>query len=141
MMKMKLFISLVYLIYSIELVRSETNPHRYLEYPIKYCVKSISTGHHDSCLYQVFQSFFKFHNWSDEEPFTFCGNLCSISLKGRISNWKWIWDARFRCQNKAPGIEGLASRLSRPGATEWAINDFVANALATGRFNSNEFEC
>ena len=66
---------------------------------------------------------------------------CMSNIKGRISVWQWNWDGRFRCDSKAPGIIGYATRLSRTGAMEAAILDFVHKATAAGYLKAKDFNC
>jgi hypothetical protein len=59
------------------------------------------------------------------------------NLKGRISKW----DGRFRCHSNAPGIVGHANRQSRGGAIEWALKDFLDEAIASGHIKPQQFQC
>ena len=65
------------------------------------------------CIGEIVNRIWKLHQWSADTPINVCGISCMGNLKGRISKWKWKWDARFRCDSKAPGIEGHGTERGR----------------------------
>ncbi|CAF4744206.1 unnamed protein product, partial [Rotaria sp. Silwood2] len=42
---------------------------------------------------------------------------------------------------RAPGIEGRDTKLSRNGAMEWAIQDFLTKAFSSGSISAQDFQC
>ncbi|CAF0887392.1 unnamed protein product [Rotaria sordida] len=74
------------------------------KFAITSCVSAASTGNYMACVGQLAHKIWTLHNWSEDTPITLCGMQCIGNLKGRISKLKWKWDAKFRCDGKAPGI-------------------------------------
>ncbi|CAF4267237.1 unnamed protein product [Rotaria sordida] len=111
------------------------------KFAIGSCVSAASTGNYMACVGQLAHKIWTLHNWSEDTPITLCGMQCVGNLKGRISKLKWKWDAKFRCNGKAPGIEGHDTKQSRNGAMEWAIQDFLSKAFASGSISVEDFQC
>ena len=112
-----------------------------LEFPVQACQTALVSGHSWPCIKQLAENIYAIHQWSENSPVNICGMSCIGNLKGRISKWKWKWDGRFRCPAKVPGIEGSDTKLSRNGAMEWAIKDFLQKAIQSGRINPKDFHC
>ncbi|CAF1970265.1 unnamed protein product [Rotaria magnacalcarata] len=110
-------------------------------FPVQACATGVATGNYWSCAGQLAFNIWKVHNWGANTPITICGLPCTGNLKGRISKLQWVWDARFRCDSNAPGINGKSSKKSRDGAMEWAIKDFLNQALSSGRLKSTDLRC
>ncbi|CAF1029259.1 unnamed protein product [Rotaria sordida] len=111
------------------------------KFPIQACVGSVASGNYMPCIGQLAHQIWKLHNWSEDTPINICGMNCVGNIKGRLSSWKWKWDGKFRCDEKAPGIEGRDTKLSRNGAMEWAIKDFLNKAFSRGIISAKDFQC
>jgi len=105
-------------------ISSETQ----FEFPAKECAAGFATGNYAACAAALAYNIWKIHQWGEDTPITICGNSCTGNLKGRISSFEWKWDAKFQCQNKGQGIEGESTALSRDGAVEGAIKDWISKA-------------
>jgi len=65
---------------------------------------------------------FGLHSWQDGAKIPILGRECTVSTKGRIRKFKWVWDGRLRCPFGHEGSSG--GHKSRNGAAEWAVKDF-----------------
>ncbi|CAF4305197.1 unnamed protein product [Rotaria sp. Silwood2] len=110
-------------------------------FAIASCASAASTGNYMACVGQLAHKIWTLHSWSEDSPITLCGMQCVGNLKGRISKLKWKWDAKFRCDGRAPGIEGRDTKQSRNGAMEWAIQDFLTKAFSSGTISAQDFQC
>ena len=108
---------------------------------VQSCATGFVTGNYWTCAAQLANVIFKLHSWSEDTPINICGISCYGNLKGRISKLKWKWDGRFRCDSIAPGIVGQDTKLSRNGAMEWAIKDFLNKAIVSARLQPQQFQC
>lgn len=81
------------------------------------------------------------HQWSPDVTMELCNISCQSNLKGRVSKLSWHWNARFRCDSIAPGIEGNGGALSRNGAIDDAIGNFIAKALMKGFTKVKDLQC
>jgi hypothetical protein len=111
------------------------------EFPTEACATGLLTGTYITCISSLASSIWKIHQWGEDTPMTICGNACTGNLKGRFSSWEWKWDAKFQCQNKAQGIIGQSTALSRDGAMQGAIENWITQASQAGKVNVNDFKC
>ena len=111
------------------------------EFPAQECAAGLATGSYASCAAALANNIWKIHQWGDDTPVNICGNTCTSNLKGRFSSWKWKWDAKFQCQSKGQGIIGQSTALSRDGAVEGAIRDWIEKASRTGEIKDDDFKC
>lgn len=109
--------------------------------PVHACLLSVLSNNYAACANQLASSIYRMHNWSKRRGDVSCGFPCTHKLKGRFSKWEWKWDAEFRCDSKAPGIVGQATKYSKDGAKEWAIKDFVDKAIAAGHIKGEDVKC
>jgi hypothetical protein len=112
-----------------------------IDFPIQACASGIASGNYGPCVIELAHNIWKLFNWDEDTPINICGIKCHGNLKGRLSNWKWKWDGRFRCDSKAPGVVGHDTRLSRKGAMEWAIKDFLKKAIKSDHLKPQDFQC
>jgi hypothetical protein len=112
-----------------------------IDFPIQSCATGIATGYYWGCAAQLAHSIWEIHNWGEDTPVNICGIVCEGNLKGLISKWPRKWDGRFRCDSKVPGIVGHDIKLSRNGAMESAIKDFINKAITSGRLKPQDFHC
>ena len=110
------------------------------EFPAKECA-GVIIGNYAGCAAALAQSIWTIHQWGEDTPITVCGNSCIGNLKGRISSWKWKWDAKFQCPDKTQGIVGESTALSRDGAMQHAIEDWINKASLAGKINADDFKC
>lgn len=61
---------------------------------------------------QIGSIVFNLHSWNDGQKVPFLGASCTPSLKGRISSFKWKWDAKFSCNGRFSGITGSFNLIS-----------------------------
>jgi hypothetical protein len=113
---------------------------RSVEFPAEACVTAL-TGNYVGCIGALANSIWKLSQWGEDTPVTVCGNQCTGSVKGRLSKWKWKWDARFQCQNKGQGILGTSTAYSQNGAMEHAIQDWITKAAQAGKIQTQDFRC
>ncbi|CAF1486396.1 unnamed protein product [Rotaria sordida] len=118
-------------------VLSETQ----FEFPVTACATGILTDSYVSCIGALANSIWKIHQWGEDTPISICGNQCKGNLKGRFSSWQWKWDARFQCSDKAQGIVGQSTALSRDGSMQRAINDWITKASQAGKIKMEDFKC
>jgi hypothetical protein len=113
-----------------------------IELPVKTCRDALFSKDFAACTNEIAKTIYDLHRWSAKNtPHTRCGLPCTTNVKGRLSRWKWVWDGQFRCDSKAPGIVGEATKLSKDGAIEWAIKDFLTRAIKAGHIKPEEFKC
>ncbi len=113
-----------------------------IELPVKACRDALFTKDFTECTSEVAKIIYDLHRWSAKnKPHTGCGLPCTTNVKGRLVGWQWKWDGQFRCDSKAPGVVGEATRFSKNGAIEWAIKDFLKKAIAAGHIKPEEFKC
>ena len=101
----------------------------------------IIAGKWGKCSAAIARQIFLWHKWSDATRDDRCGFPCVSQLKGRLSNFQWKWDARYKCETNAPGIVGVATKLSRKGAVDWAVDDFLQKAVAAGHIQPEDINC
>ncbi|CAF5124162.1 unnamed protein product, partial [Rotaria sp. Silwood1] len=100
------------------------------------------TGSWIGCAVDLGKIIWSLHSWSDDQPIKVCNINCTGNLKGRISKLKWVWDGKFQCATRAPGIVGEGRGFkSRQGAMEKAIQEFIVAAIAAGKLTAEEFKC
>lgn len=121
---------------SVGTVFSETS----FEFPIEECAGIILDNYVD-CIGALASSIRKIHQWSEDTPITICGKTCTGNLKGHLSKWEWVWDAKFHCQDIAQGIYGRGSAPGRDSTMQKAIEDWITKASAAGKINANDFKC
>ncbi|CAF1126883.1 unnamed protein product [Rotaria sordida] len=106
------------------------------------CVAALVAGSWAGCAIDLGKIIWSLHTWSDDQPIKVCNIDCTGNLKGRISKLEWVWDGKFRCESRAPGIEGEGSGFaSRQGAMEKAIEQFIVAAIAAGKLTAEDFKC
>ncbi len=111
------------------------------EFPAQECATGLVTGNYVACIGALANNIWKIHQWGEDTPINICGNQCTGNLKGRISSFKWKWDAKFRCQNKGQGILGQSTALSRDGAMNGAIKEWITQAAQAGKITVDDFKC
>ncbi len=63
-------------------------------------------------------------------------------LKGRVSHFQWVWDAKFDCREGAPGIIGEVYGLKiRHDAMKQDIAQTTEQAITFGKLTPNDFQC
>ena len=107
----------------------------------KFCSNTATNGNFSLCASELTKTIGLLHDWGGNVPMKRCGLPCTVKSKGRLSKWKWVWDARFQCNARAPGIIGGATQESRNGAVEWAIKDFFSKAKAAGHIKPEDERC
>jgi hypothetical protein len=112
-----------------------------IDFPVEACIGGVATGNYGLCIAQLVTSIFKLHNWNEDTPIDICGIKCNGNVKGRLSKWQWKWDGHFRCETKAPGITGHATKQSKNGAMEWDLKDFLNKAIRSGQLKPQDFQC
>ena len=75
----------------------------------------------------------KLHSWDDGTTHSMFGTTCRSSVKGRVSSFKWVWDARFSCDSYP--FEGRGVETGRGSAVNTAITDWVNQAASVGIFD------
>lgn len=74
------------------------------------------------CGISLGQYVFSLLTWQDGAQIPILGFTCTISIRGRVSSWKWVWDGRLSCSFGQDGLSrGWKSRTS---AAEEATKDF-----------------
>ncbi len=82
------------------------------------------------------------HTWYDDQSIRICKLECSRKLKGHVSNFQWVWDAKFQCEEHAPDFIGEARGLkTRRNAMQQAIAQTIEQAITYGRLTPNDFKC
>jgi hypothetical protein len=114
---------------------------REVEFPIQACANAFYGGNFSPCANALAKQIMKLHHYDDNTPYQLCDFSCRTNLKGRFSRWEWKWDAKFQCNSKAPGIVGVATKYSRDGAIEWAIEDFLKKAYKANRIKEEDVSC
>jgi hypothetical protein len=82
------------------------------------------------------------HSWYDDQPITICKLKCTRKLKGRVSKFHWVWDAKFGCDEQTPEILSIAREFKvRKSAMKQAIAHFIEQAFTSGKLTPNDFKC
>ncbi|KAB7496532.1 Anti-lipopolysaccharide factor [Armadillidium nasatum] len=72
-------------------------------------------------------------------PVNFLGHPCHYRVKPRISKFQLKYDGKFWCPGFA-SFSGRATRKSRSGAAEHAIQDFAQKAVASNLLSQSEVD-
>jgi hypothetical protein len=112
-----------------------------LDFPAAACASGVESGNYWGCAARLAKSILGLHTWNEDTPINICGIDCTGNLKGRISRWRWVWDGRFRCDSKAPGIVGQHEQKGKVAAMNLAIKDFLNKAVASGHVKPDDFQC
>ncbi|CAF1341919.1 unnamed protein product [Adineta steineri] len=119
----------------------ELQQRQQIEFP-KACVASIATGSWIGCAVDLGKIIWSLHTWSDDQAIKICNIDCTGNLKGRIHKLEWVWDGKFQCETRAPGIAGEGrGKASRQGAMEEAIKEFILAAIQAGSLKAEDFKC
>ena len=102
------------------------------------CIAGIQTP---TCAAAIANTIYQMFKWGGYTPVDICGTRCEGRLKGRLYGLRWKWNAEFRCPSISPRIVGKATKLSRGGSMEHAINDWVAQATRAGVISEADFRC
>jgi hypothetical protein len=105
------------------------------------CGKALAEGNLQECVSAFFSSYKAHEDWSQAESVMICENKCMFQRKGRFLGWEWVWDASIRCDSKAPGVVGKATKKGRAGSLHWAAQDFYSKAQSMTQFTANETKC
>ncbi|UJR23780.1 hypothetical protein I4U23_026756 [Adineta vaga] len=83
------------------------------------------------------------NTWYDDQPITICDIKCTRVIKGHVSSkYQWVWDAKFQCDEKAPGIIGKARGFkTRREAMQSAIAQTIEQAMDANQLTPNDFKC
>ena len=104
--------------------------------------KSCETGNWKDCANSLSTLIWNTQTWYDNQPINICKLQCSRKLKGRVSHFQWVWDARFECREHAPGIIGEARGLKiRQQAMKQAIAQTIEQSIIYGKLTPNDFKC
>ncbi|CAM2712414.1 unnamed protein product [Rotaria socialis] len=105
------------------------------------CSSELFSGNTKKCVGEIINRIWKMHQWSTDIPINVCDVSCMSNIKGRFSKFEWLWDVRFRCDSKAPGIIGYGTAHSRQAATQDAIQVFINRATVTSYAKAQDFQC
>jgi hypothetical protein len=106
------------------------------------CQTENQTNNWKDCANNLSTLIWNTHTWYDNQSIRICKLQCSRKLKGRISNFQWVWDAKFQCESHAPGIIGEARGFkTRRNAMEQAIAQAIEQSIIFGRLTPNDFKC
>ncbi len=106
------------------------------------CETGYQTSDWQDCANNLSTLIWNTHTWYDNDPIRICKLQCSRKLKGRVSNFQWVWDAKFECKEHAPGILGEARGFkSRQNAMKQAIAQTIEQAIIFGKLSPNDFKC
>ena len=78
------------------------------------------------------------HNWSDGMAYNLMGYSCKAQIKGRFHRLKWVYDGKFICPSWTPLVGESRHLMSKNGATEHAIRDFVNKAFQSNLITSDQ---
>lgn len=79
------------------------------------------------------QSLISLHSWGNENSVNYLNAPCKSSIKGRVSSFKWKWDAKFVCYGRFNGLKGSSRGSSgRTSAVRKAVQDFTRQAISQG---------
>ncbi len=106
------------------------------------CETGFETGNWKDCANSLSTIIWNTHTWYDNQPISICKLQCSRKLKGHVSNFQWVWDAKFECKERAPGIIGVARGLKiRQNAMKQAIAQTIEQGIIFGKLTPNDFKC
>ena len=109
-------------------------------FPMQDCV-GIFHGDFTTCANSLTEKIVQWQQWTNQKRDQRCGFPCTSQLRGRFHGFKWMWEGKFQCERKAPGIVGVATKYSRNGAIEWATIDFLRKAVAAGHIQPGDAIC
>ena len=119
----------------------ERQQRQKIEFP-KACIAGLATNSWVGCAVDLGKIIWSLHTWSDDQSIKICNIDCVGNLKGRIHKLEWVWDAKFRCEARAPGIVGEGrGKASRQGAMEEGIKEFILAAINAGKLKAEDFKC
>ena len=108
----------------------------------KSCLTGYETNDWKDCANSLSMLIWDTQTWYDNQPINICKLQCARKLKGRVSNFQWVWDAKFECGERAPGIIGEARGFQvRRNAMEQAIAQTIEQGMLLGKLNPNDFQC
>jgi hypothetical protein len=106
------------------------------------CKTGFETGNWKDCANSLSTLIWNTHTWYDNQPITICKLKCTRYLEGRVSNFQWVWDAKFECGEQAPGILGEARGFKiRRNAMKQAIAQTIEQAITYGKLTPDDFKC
>ncbi|CAF0745415.1 unnamed protein product [Adineta steineri] len=106
------------------------------------CETGHVTGDWKECASRLSTLIWDAHTWYDNQPISICKIKCTRVLKGHVSKFKWVWDAKFHCEEKAPGIIGKARGFkTRREAMQSAISQTIEQAIMNDKLTANDFKC
>jgi len=106
------------------------------------CQIGFQTGDWSDCANSLSTLIWDTHTWYDDQPIIICKLKCTPRFKGRVSNFRWVWDAKFECGEHDPDIIGEAHGFkSRRSAMKRAIAESIEKAITYGKFTPNDFKC
>ncbi|UJR12644.1 hypothetical protein I4U23_016819 [Adineta vaga] len=119
----------------------EVQQRQKIEFP-KACVTGLATGSWVGCAVDLGKIIWSLHTWSDDQSIQICNIDCTGNLKGRVHKLEWVWDAKFQCETRAPGVVGEGrGEASRQGAMEEAVKEFILAAIGAGKLKAEDFKC
>lgn len=99
-------------------------------------------GRWKECTEYLSTMIWKKFTWDDEQPIDVCKVKCFGKLTGGISRFRWVWEATFQCDGKAPGILGRGQRSkSRREAMQQAIAQTLEEAIEIGYLTIKDLLC
>ena len=106
------------------------------------CLTDYGKNDWKDCAHSLSMLIWTTQTWYDNQPIKICRLQCARKLKGRVSNFQWVWDAKFECGERAPGIIGEARGFQvRRNAMEQAIAQTIEQGFLLGKLSPNDFQC
>jgi hypothetical protein len=106
------------------------------------CQAGFRTGNWKDCANSLSTLIWNTHTWYNDQPIIICKLKCTRTLKGRVSNFQWVWDAKFECGEQAPGMIGEARGFkTRRNAMKHAIAQTIEQSITYGKLTPNDFKC
>ena len=106
------------------------------------CQTGYQTNNWKDCANSLSTLIWNTHTWDDNQPMHICELQCSRKLKGHVSDFQWVWNAKFQCEEQAPGIIGEARGFKiRRQAMQHAIAQTIEQAITFGRLTPKDFRC
>lgn len=105
-------------------------------------IEMCRTRQWDLCAEHLSEAIWNNNSWYDKQIIHLCRVKCWSQIRGRIERFEWVWDARFSCEDKLPGIIGQGrGAMTRHQAMTKAISTILGRALREQLMTIDDFLC
>lgn len=100
------------------------------------------TGQWKFCAEQLSEAIWNNNSWYDEQLIHLCQIKCWSQLNGRVEKFRWVWDAKFSCDEQLPRFIGQARGTdNRHEAMTKAMSKVLEEILNNRLMTIDDFLC